>query len=118
MGIVIHLLKQSSEPADAPQCPRQIDEVLTGLGTIADGIVVLEGKSEMLVRGINVLQASLETLEGIHGMVADSGDHEEFLRRMELINSRLRSELTRLASILRKTGLAAERVRHIDRSVR
>jgi hypothetical protein len=118
MGSVIHLRKQSPEPADVPRCPGQLDEVLTGLAAVVDGIVVVESKGEMMVRCITALQESLEAFEGIHGMVADSGDHEQFLHGTKLINSKLRSELTKLASIMLKTRLAAERLRQIDRSVR
>ena len=118
MGRVIHLRKQSPEPAYASQFSKRSDEVLADLGAIADGIVMLENKSATMVQCISALQASIEALEGIHGAVADPGDHERFLRRTKLINSGLRSELTKLASILLATRVAADEVRQLDPSVR
>ena len=85
-----------------------------GLGAITNGIVTMENESDALVRCIDALQECLETFEGLDGMAADSGDHEQFLRETKLINSKLQSELTKLVSILRATQLAAEQVRRID----
>jgi hypothetical protein len=114
MGNVIFLRTQSTEPAHAPQRPERLHESLTGIEAIADGIVAVENKSAMMVEGIAALQKSLETLEGIYGAIADSGDHEQFLRETKLINSRLQDELTKLASILRRTRVAAEEVRQVS----
>lgn len=114
MGNVIFLRTQSPESLDAPQRPERLHESLTGIEAIADGIVAVENKSAMMVEGIAALQKSLETLEGIYGAIADSGDHEQFLRETKLINSRLQDELTKLASILRRTRVAAEEVRQVS----
>jgi CII-binding regulator of phage lambda lysogenization HflD len=118
MGNIIFLPTQSPEPANAPQRPERLHESLTGIGAIANGIVAVEDKSAMMVRGIAALQKSLETLEGIYGAIADSADHEQFLRETKIINARLQAELTKLALILQRTQVAAEQVRHFDRSVR
>jgi hypothetical protein len=118
MGVVLFARKRSSEPADTPQLPEQLDDVLAGLRGIANQIVEVEGKGETMIRCIAALQASLELFEGIHAAAADSDDHQQFMGAMKLINSRLRSELTKLSSILCVTRVAAEQVRHLDGSGR
>lgn len=116
MGSVIHLRKQSSQTADLPQFPERIDDLLADLGAIANGIAAVEDQSAMLVRGIVALQTSLEKLECIYGAIADSEDHEQFLRETKMINARLQSELTRLATILQRTRTSADQVRQFDHS--
>ena len=114
MGTVTHLPKRSSQSADASNGPKQLDEFLSGLGGISDGIAAVENKSRALHRCIDALQASFS--EGPRGMAA--GDREQLLREAKLTNSKLQSELMKLANFLRMTPIVAERACQIDRSVR
>ena len=117
MSIVIFPQKKSPEPVIAAQHPDRLEEVLTGIGAIANAIDVVGNKSAMMAQGIVALQKGLETLETIYGAIADPGDHEQFLRETRVINSRLQSELTNLASILLRTGMAAEDMREHYRPI-
>ena len=123
MGVVIHLRTQSPEPANVRQFIEQLDDVVIGLGAMANGIVAVKDNSALMVRCIATLQASLEAFEGLRDLVSASGDHEmdeyeKCLRETKVINSRWRSELTKLASLLCATRAAAERARRFDGSVR
>lgn len=123
MGIVVPLRKQSPAPANVVQFTERLDDVVTGLGAIASGIVAVKDNGALMVRCIATLQASLEAFEGLRDLVEASGDYEtdeyeKCLRETKVINSRWRSELTKLASLLSATRAAAERARRFDGSVR
>ena len=116
MGTVIHLSKRPSQSAAASHGPTQLDEFLNGLGSIEDGIAAVENESRALHRCIDALHASFGAFEGPRSMAA--GDQEQLLREAKLTNSKLRSELMKLANFLRMTQLAAERACQVDRSAR
>ena len=107
MGTVIDLRKQSPGPTDGAQFYERIDEVLADLNAIVSGKGA-ENVSTVMVRCVAALQASLEVLEKMNGLIAELGGNEKFLREARLINSRARSELSELASVLCATRKSVE----------